>query len=183
MNLIWLWVAEGLQAHFPFTAMMWYYKQGSSTEWTWRPLCVDVVRMHNLFVFGRNILEAWNLINLPKLLRSTRWVFEVCLICSWSKCAQLAKSICYLYAPPDHSSHVVQLAPATLWGSVDFPESLFQQSVGKKKKRKERNNQQINIQELVSLCFIMVSVKMKEKYSQNVLFWIFSGSLFLALFT
>lgn len=69
---------------------------------------------------------------------------------------QLARSVYYLYFPSDHGSSIKQLAPATLWDSMDFPESLFQQQASQLK--------QINIQELLSLCFTMVNVKIREKY-------------------
>lgn len=73
---------------------------------------------------------------------------------------QPAKSVYYLYFPSDHGSSIEQLAPATLWDSMDFPESLFQQQASQLK--------QINIQELLSLCFTMVNVKIREMFMERV---------------
>lgn len=46
---------------------------------------------------------------------------------------QLTKPVYYLYFLSDHGSSIEQLAPATLWDSMAFPESLFQQQASQLK--------------------------------------------------
>lgn len=137
-------------------------------------LLVDLVRMLKLLFFWRNILEDRILSICLNYSEVQAGFLMFGLNCLWSKCMQLAKLIRYLDFPSDHSSGAEQLAPATLWDSMDFPESLFQ--------RQARENKWTfrNYFPWVTPWWMLKWER--NIYGEGMLFWIFSGSLFLALF-